>query len=225
MPFCPDCGYKMSHNDKFCYRCGKLSPNEFGSIFEKGNLKIDTGEETNGESPGTFNVESIHGLQHSGHSDKEKLPLNETESEILGLPYTWTIDNLEITLLGLVQREGYEINNPLDNKKQYEVIIKFKNLLKRSNKIINGSQGFESLSLKTDVGNIWDIKENLESLLITKSLDPEEEFIRNETTFEIRKKEIPEYLLAEIFGKKYEFSVKLIPKKQYDESDKNYQFR
>jgi len=75
------------------------------------------------------------------------------------------------------------------------------------------------------VGNIWDIKYNVGNLTLTETLDPEEEFIRNESAFEIRKTEIPEHLLAEIFGKKYVFAVTLITDERNIASNKNYQFR
>ncbi len=169
-------------------------------------------------------MESSPGIPVSEQHDKENIK-SKTESEILSLPYSWTANNIEITLLGLGRVEGYERNNPLDNKKQYEVIIQFKNLLKTSNKITGDSFGFDKLNLKTDVGNIWDLKYNVENLTLTETLDPEEEFIRNESVFEIRKKEIPEHLLAEIFGKKYVFAVKLITNRRYKENTENYQFR
>jgi len=168
--------------------------------------------------------ESSQGMPISEQHDKENIK-DKTESEILSLPYSWTANNIEITLLGLGRVEGYERNNPLDNKKQYEVIIQFKNLLKTSNKITGGSFGFDKLNLKTDVGNIWDLKYNVENLTLTETLDPEEEFIRNESVFEIRKKEIPEHLLAEIFGKKYVFAIRLITNRRYKENTENYQFR
>lgn len=171
------------------------------------------------------NVEPSLGLPAAEQHLKENMTESKTESEILGLPYSWVVNNIELTLLGLARVEDYERNNPLDNKKQYEIIIKFKNLLKTSNKIPGGSLGFDNLNLKTDVGNIWDIKYNVENLRLTENLDPDDEFIRNESTFEIRKKEIPEHLLAEIFGKKYVFAVKLITDKRYNESNENYQFR
>ena len=224
MPFCPDCGYKISPTDRFCYSCGKLVINELSSIFEKRNLIIDQAEDIKMNSMPTPKIESSSGLSVSEQNARENTK-SETESEIQGLPYSWTANNIEITLLGLARVEGYERDNPLDNKKQYEVIIKFRNLLKTSNKITGGSLGFDSLNLNTDVGNIWDLKYNAGNLKLTETLDPEEEFIRNESIFEIREKEIPEYLLAEIFGKKYVFAVKLITNKRYNESNENYQFR
>ena len=172
-----------------------------------------------------FNAESSLGPSVSEQHPEENMVRSKTESEILTLPYSWTVNNIELTLLGLAQVEGYERNNPLDNKKQYEVIIKFRNLLKTNNKLTGGSHGFNSLNLKTDVGNIWDLKYNIGNLMLTETLDPEEEFIRNESTFEIRKKEIPEHLLAEIFGKKYVFAIKLITNKRYNETSENYQFK
>lgn len=224
MPFCPDCGYKILPTDRYCYNCGKQVLNDFSSLFEKTNLKSnpiqnmmmnDTQHPKIKSSPQTPLSE-----QHEKENNKSK-----TEPEILSLPYSWTSNDIEIILLGIGRVEGYERNNPLDNKKQYEVIIQFKNLLKTSNKITGGSFGFDKLNLKTDVGNIWDLKYNVENLTLTETLDPEEEFIRNESVFEIRKKEIPEYLLAEIFGKKYVFTVKLIPNRKYEENTENYQVR
>lgn len=224
MPFCPDCGYKISQTDRFCYNCGKLVFNDLLSIIEKRNLGINATQDMNMSVIRQTKNESSLGLSLSEQSVKETTT-SKTESEILGLPYSWTANNIEITLLGLAQVEGYERDNPLDNKNQYEVIIKFRNLLKTSNKIAGGSLGFDSLNLKTDVGNIWNLKYNAGNLILTETLDPEEEFIRNESAFEIRKKEIPEHLLAEIFGKKYVFAVKLITSRRYEENNAKYQFR
>ncbi|HSB57868.1 MAG TPA: hypothetical protein VLD38_08695 [Nitrosopumilaceae archaeon] len=190
----------------------------------KGKVKIDPGHVVKMNVMSQSNVEASSGLPFSEKLPDKNMTNSKTESEILGLPYSWTVNNIELTLLGLAKVEGYERTNPLDNKKQYEVIIKFKNLLKTSNKIPGGSLGFDSLNLKTDVGNIWDIKYNAGNLTLTETLDPEEEFIRNESAFEIRKTEIPEHLLAEIFGKKYVFAVKLITDERNVASNKNYQF-
>jgi hypothetical protein len=224
MPFCPDCGYKISPTDRYCYNCGKQVLNEFSSLFEKINLKTNSMENITMSETQLPKIETPPEMPISEQDDKENNK-SKTELEILNLPYSWTANNIEITLLGLGRVEGYERNNPLDNKKQYEVIIQFKNLLKTSNKITGGSFGFDKLNLKTDVGNIWDLKYNDENLTLTKTFDPAEEFIRNEPFFEIRKKEIPEQLLAEIFGKKYIFAVKLITNRRYEENTENYQFR
>lgn len=224
MPFCPDCGYKISPTDRYCYNCGKQVLNEFSSLFEKTNLKTDPVKNIMVNDTQQPKIEASPGMPILEQHDKENNK-SKTEPEILSLPYSWAANNIEITLLGLGRVEGYERNNPLDNKKQYEVIIQFKNLLKTSNKITGGSFGFDKLILKTDVGNIWDLKYNVENLTLTETLDPEEEFIRNESVFEIRKKEIPEHLLAEIFGKKYVFAVKLITNRRYEENTENYQFR
>ena len=224
MPFCPDCGYKITPTDRFCYNCGKLILDEFSTIFEKRNLRTNSVNDIKMNSMPKSNTESSLGPFVS-EQHPENIVQPKTESEILTLPYSWTVNNIELTLLGLAQVEGYERNNPLDNKKQYEVIIKFRNLLKTNNKLTGGSLGFNSLNLKTDVGNIWDLKYNIGNLMLTETLDPEEEFIRNESTFEIRKKEIPEHLLAEIFGKKYVFTIKLITNKRYNETNENYQFK
>lgn len=224
MPFCPDCGYKISPTDRYCYNCGKQVLNEFSSLFEKTNLKTDPVKNIMVNDTQQPKIEASPGMPISEQHDKENNK-SKTEPEILSLPYSWAANNIEITLLGLGRVEGYERNNPLDNKKQYEVIIQFKNLLKTSNKITGGSFGFDKLILKTDVGNIWDLKYNVENLTLTETLDPEEEFIRNESVFEIRKKEIPEHLLAEIFGKKYIFAVKLVTNRRYEENTENYQFK
>ena len=225
MPFCPDCGYKITPTDRFCYNCGKLILDEFSTIFEKRNLRTNSVNDIKMNSIPKSNVESSPGLPVSEQHPEKNMVQPKTESEILALPYSWTVSNIELTLLGLAQVESYERNNPLDNKKQYEVIIKFRNLLKTSNKLTGGSLGFDGLNLKTDVGNIWDLKYNIGNLMLTETLDPEEEFIRNESTFEIRKKEIPEHLLAEIFGKRYVFAIKLITNKRYNETNENYQFK
>ena len=225
MPFCPDCGYKITPTDRFCYNCGKLILDEFSTIFEKRNLRTNSMNDIKMNSIPKSNVESSPGLPVSEQHPEKNMVQPKTESEILALPYSWTVSNIELTLLGLAQVESYERNNPLDNKKQYEVIIKFRNLLKTSNKLTGGSLGFDGLNLKTDVGNIWDLKYNIGNLMLTETLDPEEEFIRNESTFEIRKKEIPEHLLAEIFGKRYVFAIKLITNKRYNETNENYQFK
>lgn len=218
MPFCPDCGYRIKPTDRYCYNCGNQVLNEFQSVFEKTKLKTNLMNEV--KQP---KIESSS--YGSAQEQRDKNDISKTESEILNLPYSWTANNIEITLLGLVRVEDYECNNPLDNKKQYEIIIKFKNLLKTSNQIIGTPLGFDKLNLKTDVGNIWDLKYNIESLSLSETLDPEDEFIRNESIFEIREKEIPEYLLAEIFGKKYIFAVKIITNQRYNENTENYQFR
>ena len=222
MPFCPHCGYKMLPTDRYCYSCGKQVVNEFSLLFEKTtlNTKISNTEVDDMRQP---KIEPSIGTLVSDQQEKENN--SKTESEIFSLPYSWTANNIEITLLGLGRVEGFERNNPLANKKQYEVIIKFRNLLKSSNKISGGSLGFDKLNLKTDVGNIWDLKSNVENLTLTETLDPEEEFIRNESVFEIREKELPEHLLVEIFGKKYVFSVKLITGQRNKENTENYQFK
>ena len=213
----------MSSTDRYCYNCGKQVFNEFSLLFEKTNLKTNPMKNAKMNDMQRPKTESSLGMSVSEQHDKENIT-SKTESEILNLPYSWTANSIEIILLGLAQVEGYERSNPLDNKKQYEVIIKFRNILKTSNKIIGGSLGFDKLNLKTDVGNTWDLKYNVENLTLTETLDPEEEFIRNEAVFEIRQKEIPEHLLVEIFGKKYVFAVKLITNQRYKENTENYQF-
>ena len=224
MPFCPDCGYKMLPTDRYCYNCGKQVFNEFSSMFKKTNLKTSPMSNIKINGIQEPKIEPSPSPSVSGNQDKEN-DYSKTESEIFSLPYSWTTNNIEITLLGLGRVEGYERNNPLGNKKQYEVIIKFRNLLKTSNKITGGSLGFDKLNLKTDVGNIWDLKSSIENLTLTGTLDPEEEFIRNESVFEIREKELPEHLLAEIFGKKYVFTIKLITNRRNEENTEKYQFR
>jgi len=224
MPFCPDCGYKMLSTDRYCYNCGKQVFNEFSSLFEKTSLKTSSTSTIKINDIQGPKIDPFPGSSVSEQQDKEN-NYSKTESEILSLPYSWTMNNIEITLLGLGRVEGYERNNPLDNKKQFEVIIKFKNLLKTSNKITGGFLGFDKLNLKTDVGNTWDLKSNIENLTLSGSLDPEEEFIRNESVFEIREKELPEHLLAEIFGKKYVFAIKLITNRKNEENTEKYQLR
>ena len=224
MPFCPHCGYKMLPTDRYCYSCGKQVLNEFSSLFDKTNLAIHKISNIQSNDMKQPKIESSISTSVSDQQVKEN-NYYKTESEIFSLPYSWTANNIEITLLGLARVEGFERNNPLANKKQYEVIIKFRNLLKTGNKISGVSLGFDKLNLKTDVGNTWDLKSNAENLTLTETLDPEEEFIRNEAIFEIREKELPEHLLAEIFGKKYIFSVKLITDKRNKENTENYPFK
>lgn len=203
MPFCQSCGYEVSSTDRFCYRCGKQILNELQFLLENKTIK-------------TASNNNLH---------EADLRPPKIESEILNLPYSWTLNDVEITLLGLTLAEGYEHGIPLDNRKQYEVIIKFRNLLNTSNKITNGYLGFDSLKLKTDVGNIWDLRYDVGNAVSSESLDPQEEFIKNESVFEIREKEIPQLLLAEIFGKNYVFDVALVGNRQHRESAENYQLR
>jgi hypothetical protein len=223
MPFCPACGYEMSSTDRFCYHCGKQVFNEFLPLSEKRISGINLTQDIKTSTTQTSKIESFPNIYLSGQHKKENVVQSETE--ILNLPYSWTSNNIEITLLGLAQVEGYERGIPLDNKKQYEVIIKFRNLLKTSNKITGSSLGFDSLKLKTDVGNIWDLRYNVGTSIMSETLDPQDEFIRNESLFEIRTNEVPEYLLAEIFGKKYVFNVKMIANRKYRESNERYQLR
>lgn len=222
MPFCPACGYKISETDKFCYKCGKKVLNEFPSMFEKSTVNSIQIKTNATKQPQT---EPLPGMKNSEQLIKKDTVQSNVESEILSLPYSWKSNDIEISLLGLAQAEGYEHGIPLDNKKQYEIVIKFRNLLNTSNKISGGTIGFESLKLKTDVGNIWDLKYNIDSLILSETLDPQEEFIRNEAVFEIKDKEIPEFLLAEIFNKKYTFNVKMVANQRYRESNEKYQLR
>ena len=223
MPFCPNCGYKMLSGDRYCYNCGKQVFNEFSSMFEKTNLKTSSTSNIKINRIEEHKTEPSQSPSISEQQGKEN-NYSKIESEIFSLPYSWTANDIEITLLGLGRVEEFERNNPLANKKQYEVIIKFRNLLKKSNKITGGSLGFDKLNLKTDVGNTWDLKSNVENLTLTGTLDPEEEFIRNESFFEIKEKELPEHLLAEIFGKKYVFAIKLITNRRNEENTEKYQF-
>lgn len=221
MQYCPNCGYKISEKDKFCYQCGKQILNQPLSIFEK----PPTNMQVKSDVVKQHQFEAFSGIKNSEQQEKKDSEQYVTETEILTLPYSWTFHDVEISLLGLAKTEGYEYGIPQDNKKQYNVAIKFRNLLNTSNKVYGGDIGFESLKLKTDVGNIWDLKYNIDSLKLSETLDPQEEFIRNEAVFEIRNKEIPEFLLAEIFNKKYTFNVKMITIQRFKESSEKYQLR
>ncbi|MGQ0795852.1 MAG: hypothetical protein ACT4N5_06695 [Nitrosopumilaceae archaeon] len=214
----------MLSRDKYCYNCGKLVIDTFSSLIKKTNIKDTIPNIKNYNEP----QQSTTGPSSTESDIKEKHEENissKTESEILNLPYSWTVNDIEITILGLGRVEDYERNNPMSNKKQYEVLIKFRNLLKTSNKIKGNSFGFDTLKLRTDVGNTWDLKSNVENLTLTGTIDPEEEFIRNDSVFEIRGKELPECLLAEIFGKKYLFAIKLMSNRKREEETENYQSR
>ena len=221
MPYCSNCGYKIAEKDRFCYQCGKQILNQPLSIFDNPATTNVHGKMDAIKQP---QFEAFSGMKNSelGKKDVER---SITETEILSLPYSWIFHDVEISLLGLAKTEGYEYGIPHDNKKQYNVAIKFRNLLNTSNKVHGGNIGFESLKLKTDVGNIWDLKYNINSVILSETLDPQEEFIRNEAMFEIRNKEIPEFLLAEIFNKKYTFNVKMITIQRYKESNERYQLR
>jgi len=196
--------------------------NEFTAMFVKSTVNSMQIKPNTEKQP---QIEPLVGIKNSEQLIKKDTIQPNMESEILCLPYSWTSNDIEISLLGLAQAEGYEHGIPLDNKKQYEIVIKFRNLLNTSNKISGGTIGFESLKLKTDVGNIWDLKYNIDSLILSETLDPQEESIRNEAVFEIRDKEIPEFLLAEIFNKKYTFNVKMVANQRYRESNEKYQLR
>ena len=214
----------MLSRDKYCYNCGKLVIDTFSSLIKKTNIKdtipnIINYNEAQQSTTGSSSTESIIKEEHEVNNS------SKTESEILNLPYSWTVNDIEITILGLGRVEDYERNNPMSNKKQYEVLIKFRNLLKTSNKIKGNSFGFDTLKLRTDVGNTWDLKSNVENLTLAGTVDPEDEFIRNDSVFEIRGKELPEYLLAEIFGKKYLFAIKLMLNRKHEEETENYQSR
>ena len=214
----------MLSRDKYCYNCGKLVIDTFSSLIKKTNIKdtipnIINYNEAQQSTTGSSSTESIIKEEHEVNNS------SKTESEILNLPYSWTVNDIEITILGLGRVEDYERNNPMSNKKQYEVLIKFRNLLKTSNKIKGNSFGFDTLKLRTDVGNTWDLKSNVENLTLAGTVDPEDEFIRNDSVFEIRGKELPECLLAEIFGKKYLFAIKLMSNRKREEETENYQSR
>jgi hypothetical protein len=222
MPFCPDCGYKMLSRDKYCYNCGKLVIDTFSSLIKKTNIKDiipNTINFNEAQQPTTRSSTTASAIKEK----HEENTSSKTESEILNLPYSWTANDIEITILGLERVEDYKRNNPLSNKKQYEVLIKFRNLLKTSNKIKGNLFGFDTLKLRTDVGNTWDLKSNVENLTLAGDIDPEEEFIRNDSVFEIREKELPEYLIAEIFGKKYLFAIKIMLNRRREEEKENYQ--
>ena len=221
MPYCSNCGYKIAEKDRFCYQCGKQILNRPLSIFDNPATTNVQGKMDILKQP---QIEAFSGMKNSelGKKDVER---SITETEILSLPYSWIFHDVEISLLGLAKTEGYEYGIPQDNKKQYNIAIKFRNLLNTSNKVLGNNIGFESLKLKTDVGNIWDLKYNINSAVLSETLDPQEEFIRNEAMFEIRNKEIPEFLLAEIFNKKYTFNVKMITIQRYKESNERYQLR
>jgi len=123
MPYCTDCGYKIENTDKFCYKCGKPVIKEFSSLFVKPIINPSNSLKD------VLKQSEVTQTQKSSTS-QEKINSIESESEptILSLPYSCVSNNVEVTLLGLALVEGYERGILLDNKKQYEVVIKFRNL-------------------------------------------------------------------------------------------------
>ena len=136
---------------------------------------------------------------------------NNLNSNTLSLPYSWTISDFEIKLLGLqkVDMQFGAGGTKIEHHQQYEVHHNWKNLLKTNNSP-DDCIGFDELKLETDVGNIWDLRYGGGYQTCSVTFEPQGEWLKTVDVFDINENEIPKYLHVKILGKSYTFDAKIL---------------
>lgn len=131
-----------------------------------------------------------------------------SSNDILSLPHSWTQNNIQITLLGL-----YPITNTTDiepGHKQYEVHIKWKNLLSTTNMVPDDCIGFDDMKLETDTGNVEDLFYVDSMKQCGGYYDSQTEIVTTSDVFDTSNTESPKLLHVNIMDNNYTLEAKVL---------------
>jgi len=144
--------------------------------------------------------------------EPEPIPVQiGTKQKPLTLPYSWELEDFQITLLGLskVNMDSFSVHGiAMEDHQQYEVFHNWKNLLHETNEI-RDCIGFESMKLVTDAENTWDIRYS-GGLRQCGNWNPQLELSYDIDVFDIKNDEMPKLLIVEILGDTYIFKAKIL---------------